>query len=372
MLKSNHSLPGRMLAGGFVGLLILGIALTGCAQGNQDSPPEGEAIAKEEAVLVKAAPAAKLRFADTIQISGNAVPHEEADISAKIGGDIYQLKGEVGDAVRPGQVLARIDDTRYALAREKAGLGLSSAELTLEQQRVDLERYKALYEQKAISQKEFEAVSNAYKMTEIAMKSAQADLRSADINLRDTTVTSPITGILSKRMVNAGESVNPGTPLFSVVDLSKVSISSGVAESIVNQLQQGMKVKVVFESLGMNVYEGTITHISPVQDQAKLYPIKILVENPEGKIRAGMFATGEVALSEGVEGLAVPKEAVLHEQGRDYVFVAAGDRAVRREVTVGLGDAKHFEIRNGISEGDQVVIVGHEKLKDGALIKVDQ
>lgn len=357
---------------GVILLMVMTAVLGGCAAGNTDPSKEPGAIAQEEAVLIKSAPAAVQKFSDTLRISGDAGPVEEAEISAKIGGDIYQLKGEIGDAVKKGQVLARIDATRYSLAKEKAGLGVSTAQLSLEQQKVDLDRYKALYDQNAISQKEYEAVLNSYRMLELSLKSAQADLRSADVNLRDTSVTAPISGLISARKVNSGENVNAGAPLFTIVDLSKVVISSGIAEAAVNQLKPGMPVKVTFDSLGAQTFEGTITHISPVQDQAKLYPVKIEVNNSQGLIKSGMFASGAIALSAGVEGLAVPKEAVLHEQGKDYVFIVSGNKAVRKEVVVGLGDDKLYQIKSGISAGDAVIIVGHQKLQDGALVTTGQ
>lgn len=362
-------LSAGKLAGALIAVMVLTAALSGCSTGKADPAKDPGAVAKAEAVLVKTAQAAVKPFANTVLVSGNAGPSEEAEISAKIGGDIYQLKGEIGDPVLKGQVLARIDDTRYSLAKEKAGLGVSTAQLSLEQQKTDLDRYKALYDQKAISQKEYEAVLNAYKLLEISLKSAQSDLRSADINLRDTAVVAPISGFISARKVNSGENVNAGAPLFTVVDLSSVIINSGIAEAAVNQLKPGMKVQAVFEALGNQPFEGTITHISPVQDQAKLYPIRIEVANPQGLIKSGMFASVEVALSEGVEGLAVPKEAVLHDQGKDYVFIASAGKAVRKEVVVGLGDDTQFQVKSGISAGDAVIIVGHEKLKDGALVK---
>lgn len=368
MPNSLMRLPAKHGAGAMILILALSAALTGCAPGKTDPSKEPGAIAKEEAVLVKTAPAAVQTFADAIQISGDAGPVEEAEVSAKIGGDIYQLAGDVGDTVKKGQVLARIDATRYSLAKEKAGLGVTTAQLTLEQQKTDLDRAQALYDQKAISQKEYEAALNSYRMNEISLRSAQADLRSADINLRDTTVTSPISGYISARKVNSGENVNPGAPLFTIVDLRKAVISSGVAEDAVNQLKPGMTVQITFEALGGQEFAGVITHISPVQDAAKLYPVKIEVDNAQGLIKAGMFANGAIALSQGVESLAVPKEAVIHEQGKDYVFIASGGKALRKEVTVGLGDEKHYQVKSGINAGDAIIIVGHEKLKDGALV----
>lgn len=294
------------------------------------------------------------------------------DISAKIGGDVRQLNVDIGDAVKAGQVLARIDDTQYALVHEKAGLGVSTAQLNLEQQKIDLERYQALYDQHAISQKEYEAALNGFKMTELSLKSARADLRSAEVNMRDTSVTAPISGFVSARKVNSGESVNPGTPLFSLVDISRIVVSSGVSEDVVNQLKPGMAVQVTVTSLGAETFEGIVTHISPVQDSAKLYPVKVEVPNSEGRIKVGMFATASVALSEGVEGVAVVKEAVLHEGDKDFVFVVSGEKAQRKEVSVGLGNARYYHIKDGLAAGDTIVVVGQEKLKDGALIKIGQ
>lgn len=368
MRNRLKNLSAKGAAGSVILLMVLTAVLSGCSAGPVDASKEPGAIAKEEAVLVKIAPVATQQFANTIQVSGDAGPVDQAEISAKIGGDIYQLKGEIGDAVRKGEVLARIDATRYSLAKEKAGLGVSTAQLSLEQQKVDLDRSKALYDQKAISQKEYEAALNSYRMLEISLKSAQADLRSADINLKDTAVTAPISGLISARKVNSGENVNAGAPLFTLVDLSKVTISAGVAEAAVNQLKTGMPVQIAFESLGTQNFEGVITHISPVQDAAKLYPVKIEVNNAQGLIKSGMFASGTIALSAGEEGLAVPKEAVLHDQGKDYVFIAVGGKAVRKEVVVGLGDEKVYQVKSGIASGDTVIIVGQEKLKDGALV----
>lgn len=372
MRNDNYTNLSSRTAAGLAAVLLVTAALSGCTAGKAEDKKAEDVIAKQEAVMVKTTKAEVLKFSDTIQVSGSAGPTEEVEISAKIGGDIYQVKGEVGDPVSKGQVLARIDDTRYSLTKEKAGLGVTTAQINLDQQKIDFDRVQALYDQNAISKKEYEAALNGYKMMEIALKGAQADLRSADINLRDTAVTAPITGVVSARKVNSGENVNPGAPLFTVVDLSSVNITSGVAEAVVNQLKPGMKVQVTVESLGTQQFEGTITQISPVQDNAQLYPVKIKVANPKGLIKAGMFANGAIALSEGVEGLAVPKEAVLHDQGKDYLFVVSGEKAIKKEVVVGLGDDKLFQIKTGISPGDSVVTTGQEKLQDGALVKIGQ
>lgn len=352
-------------------LLVITGAMAGCSA-PQGKNQAAEDKAPEEVYPVKTIKAETAKFADTVQITGTAEAVEQAQVAAKISGEVYALTANMGDMVKAGQILARIDDTRYALAKDKAGLGVSSAQISLEQQEADLARYKSLYEQNAISQKEYEAAVNGYKMTEISYKSAQADLRSANINLKDTGVTAPINGIVSQRKINQGESVNPGTPMFEIVDISKIAIVSGVPEDMVNQLSPGMKVRVEVVSAAVEPFEGTITQISPVPDQAKLYPVKIEIDNSKNLIKVGMFATGAVSLSEGIEGIAVPKEAVAHDNGKDYIYVVESGKAIRKEVAIGLGDETRFHVKSGLNDGEEVVIVGQGKLQNGSLIKVTE
>lgn len=350
--------------------LALVLLLGGCAAPSSQTAEKTEDKKAIEAVLVETTVAAKTAFSDTIQISGNAIPYDEVMVSAKISGDLTSLGGAEGAYVKKGQQLARIDDTRYRLGKEKAVLGHELAVLNLEEKKKDVERYKTLYEQNAISQKEYEAVVNAYKQLEISVRSAENDLKAADVDFKDTAVTAPISGIVSQRKVYMGQAVSPGLPMFNIVDTSSLYVSTGVPESIINQMKVGMKVNVAFQPLAGKSYEGKITHISPVQDQAKLYTVKILVGNGKGEIKAGMFATGDVVLAGSVEGIAIPKIAVIHEQGKDYVFVSDGTKAIRKEVAVGLGNQENFEITSGITEGEKVIIKGQDKVKDGTPVKV--
>ncbi len=351
-------------------VMALSLVLGGCAAKAPDA--EKTKVVAQEPVLVKVQAVANGQYADQVTVSGNASPYETVEVAAKVGGDIVFIGPDLGAAVKKGQPLAKINAARYALYREKASLGVDASQLTLEEQKKELDRNKSLYGDQVISQKEYDDALKGYKSTQISHQVAQNDMRQAELNLQDTTLTAPITGYVSARKVNNGESVNAGTPLYSLVDLSKVYVETGVAEEVVNAVGQGMKVSMTFPALGGTAVEGTVEAVSPVQDATKLYAIRILVPNADGKIKAGMFASGLITVAKDIQGLGVPKVAVLHNEGKDYVYVLQNDKAVRKDITVGLGNESFFQVKQGLSAGDQVIVVGHEKLKDGMPVKVQK
>lgn len=364
-----HKQIKHRIAGTAAALLVLSLALGGCAaQGKAEADKENTAV--KAPVLVKVQAVENGKFTDQVTISGNASPFEIAEVSAKVGGDIVFLGPDLGANVKKGQVLARIDASRYALYREKAALGVGASQLTLEEQKKDLDRNQELYNQQAISKKEYEGAVNGYKQTEISYKMIQNDMRQAELNLQDTAITAPISGMVSARKVNSGESVNPGAPIYSLVDLSQVYVETGVAEEAVNAVKQGMKVSMTFPALGGMAVDGTVEAVSPVQNDSKLYAIRILVPNKDGKIKAGMFASGQITVGNGIDGIGVPKVAVLHNEGKDYVFILQNGKALRRDINVGLGNEAFFQVKQGLAVGDKVIVVGHEKLNDGDAVKI--
>ncbi len=350
---------------------ILLIVATGCSSQNTEAITD-ETVVQEEVHVVQTYEVSVAAFTHTLNVTGEAEPSESVDVTAKISGDIELLKANVGDYVESGQVLAGIDDTRYALTKEKAILSVSVAQLDYEQKKMDFERYEKLYDQNAVSQKAYETAVNAYKASEISLKAAQADLRSADINLKDTVVTAPIAGYISARNMDKGENISAGTTIFSIISLDPVVITSAVGEEVVNQVKLGMPVEIMVESLGSDMFMGSVTQISPVQNSARLYSVKIEVANDNYKIKSGMFALASIILSEDIEGLAVPKEAVMHEEGIDYVFTVEGNKSLRRQVTIGVGDDLKYQIKSGLGAGDVVVIVGQQNLIDGARIEIEE
>jgi len=357
--------PGVLKAAGLLIILPLVLGAAGCAPAKKASAT----TVAQEAIVVKTQAVSKGQFDNQIIISGNAAPAEQVAVSARIGGDILWMGADVGGFVKKGQVIARIDDSRYALNREKAGLALSNAQLTLDDKKRDLDRNEQMYTQSAISKKEYEVAQSGYQQTQIGMQLSQNDLKQAELNLRDTSLAAPVSGYVSAKKVNVGESVNAGTLVYTLVDLSRVYIETGVAEEAVNSVKPGMKVQLTVPALAGVAVEGTVDSISPVQDSTKLYGVRIRVDNKDSRLKAGMFATGKINLTGGVDGLAVPKEAVIHTEGKDYVFVKENGKAIRKEVVVGLGSEKQYLIKQGLQEGESVVVVGQEKLQDGNPIK---
>ena len=158
---------------------------------------------------------------------------------------------------------------------------------------------------------------------------------------------------------------------MTIVDMSRVYVSLQVSEAVVSKLSQGQEVKVTIPAVSSEPIKATIDTISPTVNQmTQLYPIKIYLDNPEGKIKPGMFANVEIDLDVREDVIAVPGEAVVVKDGKNIVYVIEGDKAVEREVQLGLDIGSEVEIVKGIKENEMVIVKGQHFVEDGGTVKV--
>ena len=350
-------------------LTIVSFVLAGCAPKEATEQTE-EAIKPIETVNVKVELTKNHVFSNTLQIPGEVKPFEEVMITSKIGGDVISIKAEIGDKVEKGQQLAKFDDTIYSLSLRKAKLGVESAQLSLNDAKKLYDNNKALYDQQVVSKNTFETYEKAYKLAAIGLETARADYSSARENYNYTTVKSPINGIVSIKDASVGENLGAGTHMFTVVNMDQAYIEAGISEMNVNKLEENMTVEVTLNSVPGVSYEGVITHIGPVPGPTNTYPVKILVKDTSQGMRSGMFATAQVALGGNQESLAVPKHAVQHKDGVDYVFIADGGQAKKIDVVLGLSDDDYYEVKSGLKEGLQLIISGQDMVDAGEAIKI--
>jgi len=338
----------------------------GCqAEKIDDNAVETEEITHIEPVNVKVETVKKHLFGNKLRMPGEVKPFEEIMITAKVAGDIKSIYAEVGEVVKQGQILGTIDDTMYGLMRKKALLGVDSAEVNLDEAKRLFDNYSVLFKENAVSKNTYDIYEKAYKLGKIGLEVARTDFATADENYRYTSIKSPINGIVSEKEISAGENLNMGAHLFTVVNMGKAYIEAGISEMNINKLSIGMAVDVTVDSAPGTIYKGEITHIGPVPGATNTYPVKVLIENSENVIKSGMYATAEVELGEAVESIAVPKKAVQHDSGKNYVLVADGDNAKRLDVILGLSDEQYYEITDGLAEGERVIISGYDIVNSG-------
>jgi membrane fusion protein (multidrug efflux system) len=310
----------------------------------------------EPAIPVAVEPAHFGPIASYYTATATLTAEKEAEILARVTGVIQTLSCEEGDVVEKGHPLLQIDDHEYQLRLRQAEANTANL-----QDRHN--RLKGMFEQQLVSAQEYEAATNE-------LKSAEAAEELARLELSYSTVRAPFAGRIVRRMVDVGQNVNVGTPLFVLSDFNPLLAVVHVPSKEFKRLMPDQPVQLILDS-GHQSLKGHIKLVSPVIDPAS-GTIKVTIEisdYPPGT-RPGDFAEVRIVTEQHEKSLLVPKEAVFTDRGDRVVYVAADSTAERRVVEVGFEDDENSEILAGVTAGEGVVIKGQRSLKHGAPIKV--
>lgn len=333
------------------------VARNGHARGKPGGRlPEFGGARKERPVPVAVRSAIRGSISSYYTATASLAPDNEAQILARVSGVVGRILCEEGDVVRAGKVLLVIDNDEYRYRLEKA-----------EATRADLEskvkRLQEMRSQDLVSAEEFETLRNN-------LKSARADEGLARNNLSYTRVQSPFDGRVVSRSVNVGQTVNVGTPLFTVADFNPLLARVFVPARAFRRIQIDQPVRLTLESNGDRL-QGHVKLVSPTIDPSS-GTIKVTIEvtkHPD-TVRPGDFAQVRVVTERRDNRVLVPRESVVNDRGDRVVYVAADSTAERRVVEVGFEDDEHAEIISGIAAGEPVVVRGQRTLKHGAPIRV--
>jgi membrane fusion protein (multidrug efflux system) len=281
---------------------------------------------------------------------------KQAQILARVQGVVGSLACEEGDLVDEGQELLQIDNHEYQLR-------LDQARATTSNLRARYERMERMLAEELTSEEEYESAKS-----ELATAEADEGLAALDVDY--TTVTAPFRGRVTERLVDPGQNVSVGTPLFVIADFDPLLARVHVPAKEFRKLQAEQPVTLRLDSDGREM-RGTIKLVSPVIDPTS-GTIKLTVEIPEypGDTRPGDFAEVSVVTELRTGTTLIPRAAVVADKGEDVVYVAADDQAERRVVEVGFTDDAHAEILSGVAPGELVVIKGQRSLKQGTLLKI--
>jgi multidrug efflux pump subunit AcrA (membrane-fusion protein) len=186
-------------------------------------------------------------------------------------------------------------------------------------------------------------------------------------------VESPLTGIIGRVYVDIGENVTTQTPIALVVEMRRVEIDLDIPEKYYSKVALGQTATISVDTYPNEEFTGRVEKISPVVDLAtRAAPIEILIDNPQQKLRSGMFAKVNLVVAEHKNVPVILKEAVMGKELDQYVYVIEGKSAVLRKVNLGIRQDAHYEVREGLKEGDLVVIVGQQRLYEGAQVIMEE
>jgi multidrug efflux pump subunit AcrA (membrane-fusion protein) len=389
-------------------LITLGVVttLSSCRQ-------EVQAKSGEATVPIQVRTPAVVDRAESVSASGSVEGSETADVAFLVSGRVARVLVEEGQHVNKGQLLAEIEPTDYRNAFNAAAAQKNAAQATadradaglrkqeLEQARIDFERsqdeykrMKFLVERKSLPPNDFEKVEAAYNASreryqmalegtrkeDIANAAAQAHAAQAQASeegkrLDDTRLLAPISGSIAMRKVDPGQTVSPGTPVFTIVDLNPAKVRVGVPEAEITKVKLGAKAAITLPSLAGREFEGRVGIIGVASEPAsRTYTVKIIVPNPGPVLLAGMVAEARIFGHATAHALTVPGEAIIRDaQGAPAVFVYFPDRkrVYAHKIEVGPPVGQEIEIRSGLRGDEQVVVAGQQKLREGMLVEIN-
>jgi RND family efflux transporter MFP subunit len=337
-----------------------------------------ESPAKATAPVLEFTPAdiavVELRaLARTLPISGSLSPVTQSTVRSKVPGEIRRVAVREGERVAQGQLLAEIDtvDLQARLDAQVAALEESKARLTIAVKNRD--NAQALLKQGFISQNAFDTTQSGFEAAAAAVKSAEAQVRLARNATQDAIVRAPIGGIVSKKMINAGEKVGVDSPLVTIVDLARMEIEVLAPAAEIPRIRIGQPATFRVDGFGDRDFAGRLERINPTTEAgSRAITVYLSVANQEGVLKGGMFAKGSLVLDRSEPAPTIPASAVREEAGQTFVFTVEQGKVGRRSVKLGLRDEQSglVEIVSGLEKGVQVVGASTIGLKAGLDAKV--
>ena len=193
------------------------------------------------------------------------------------------------------------------------------------------------------------------------------------LEFKKAPVESPIAGVLGRIYVDIGSSVSPQTPVAMVTDTAKVEINLDVPEKYLPKIAIGDNAEIRVDAWPEEVFRGMIVEISPVVDiGTRTAPVKIHIDNAGSRLKSGMFAKVKLNLGTRKNVPVITKEAIIGKEPEAYVYVVEKNKAVIRKVSLGIHEGADFEITSGLREGDRVVVMGQQKLYEGAFVECEE
>jgi membrane fusion protein (multidrug efflux system) len=303
-----------------------------------------------------------------IQFSGSLSPVTQTTVKSRVSGDLTRVLVREGETVTQGQLLAQIEtaDLQARLDGQAAALEEAKAKLSIADK--NRENNQQLLRQKFISQNAYDTTHSTYEASAAMMRSAEAQLRIARKAMDDAAVRAPFAGIVSRKMVNAGEKVAPDSPLFTLVDLSRMEIEAPAPASEIPSVKPGQPATFRVDGFADRVFEGRVERINPTADAgSRSITLYISVVNRDGALKGGMFAKGQIVLDKTTPAAVVPASAVRDESGQSYVFTLEDGKIGKHAVKVGITESSLglVEIKSGLDKGMSVVSARVPGLKPG-------
>jgi multidrug efflux pump subunit AcrA (membrane-fusion protein) len=374
-------------------------------------------------IPVQVSPVVRKNLSYSLFATGDITPLMQVDLFPKVSGYLEKIHVNLGDSVRQGQGVARIDQADFVqkvkefeakVSQAKAQLteletgsrpeelrqaeeAVRQAQSRFDNAKLQRERIEALFKRQVISKKEADIAEMEYTVAEAQLASSQQHLKlvregarqevkeasraklkemeallaQEQIRLQNTNIVAPFQGEIIRKYVDGGALVSSSTPIVTLAHTMTLKIVANVLERDIPLLKPGMKATIRAETYPERTFEGRVARINMgLELSTRTLQAEIEIPNSDRLLKPGMFARIEVVLLEKPGVLAIPGNAVILDQGERFVYVVEGNKGARRAIATGIEQDHFVEIKEGLREGDQVVVRGQEAIRENTTLRI--
>ncbi len=327
------------------GILLGCLALSGCKGGGDAGAKDGEKKA-QDAVPVEAVKVVRRPIAASYSGTAPLEARAESQVVAKTSGVALQVMAEVGQEVRAGQILVRLDSDRAVLQAAQTAAQMRKLE-------ANYNRSLQLSKQQLVS-------ANDIDQLKFDLENIRAANRLANLELSYANVVAPISGVIAERSIKAGNFVQINSPIFRIVDTSRLEAT----------LKSGLPVQLLVDALPGRPFLGRVDRVAPVIDSGSGTFRVICAFESGGLLQPGMFGRVKIDYDQRADAMVIPRSALLDDENDPAVYTVRNGKAARASIKLGYYDGEWVEVRSGLTLGDRVVTAGKVALREGTEVQV--
>lgn len=309
----------------------------------------------------------------TLPITGSFEAVNKAILRAKVAAEVRAVPVREGDHVAVGQFVAQMDTTDLEARLLQQQGALDAAKANAAQSQRNLVTNKELLAKGFISQNAFDAIESTHQANIAQVQAAEGGVALARNALRDARMAAPFAGTIAKRHVQTGDKVTLDAPVVTIVDLRKLELQALVPAVEVPRLRLGAIAKLHVDGFDGKTFDGRVERIAPsTEPGTRAVLVVISVDNPDERLKSGMFASGEVDVDRTAPVASLPTDAVQSANGMNYVWTIVDGKLARRTVRIGRHDdlARRVEIVEGLTAREPVLAARFDNLHEGTLAQI--
>ncbi len=324
-------------------------------------------------------------IASYLEISGNLEAVNDALVISKVSEKMDQIIKPVGSRVKKGDIIAVLENQIWDESLKQAHASLESIKARHEQVKMDYDRYKRLYEEKAVSQQQWEKIRTSWQEAEATLAQLNAAYQQARVQFENTYIKAPFDGVVGSLFYDVGQMIPIGQPVAKIINTNLMKARLNIPDIHIRKIEIGQTVIARFPSLPEKSFSGIVASADPAIDPlSRTVEIEVNYQNQDGLLKSGMYGQFLIELERRTAVTVLPENAVISRTAVDidrttgelktskkyFAFIVNSDSAREIEVLPGIESYGRLEIISGISFGDQVIVMGQRIVKDGQKVRI--